>query len=184
MWPAVFFLRVEGEKSLPEEIQLIEQRLCFYCGYPTGQSERAIGDHFPIPKACGGTATVHACWACHNTKDNLSIEKVFYGIPGFYRGLTGRDSGYGFKFFEIARLLLTACLDESVKVVCSNWDILNREQRIVLARLIHNGYAMRSIGKKPKLSPTFCSSLVEAHRESFRLKEMDEARSNCEEGEA
>lgn len=44
---------------------------CHYCEcLLAGQHEH---DHFPIPKACGGTATVCACINCHSLKDRQTL---------------------------------------------------------------------------------------------------------------
>lgn len=45
---------------------------CFYCDtlLSAGQLET---DHFPIPEACGGIATVRCCVACHDMKDRFAV---------------------------------------------------------------------------------------------------------------
>src|SRR5262245_54527242 len=47
---------------------------CFYCGGVVAERMGA-GDHFPKPKATGGTATVHCCVSCHDMKDRFRFEK-------------------------------------------------------------------------------------------------------------
>lgn len=49
-----------------------EHEQCFYCnGLVAGDGE---GDHFPIPRNCGGTATVPCCTSCHDMKDRFNID--------------------------------------------------------------------------------------------------------------
>ena len=45
---------------------------CFYCG--ASISGCGVGDHFPIPKSCGGNATVPCCVSCHDMKDRFSVD--------------------------------------------------------------------------------------------------------------
>ena len=49
-----------------------EAEECFYCGALV--SGRGQGDHFPMPKNCGGTATVPCCVSCHDMKDRYSAD--------------------------------------------------------------------------------------------------------------
>jgi 5-methylcytosine-specific restriction endonuclease McrA len=44
---------------------------CFYCGACV--SGNGVGDHFPIPKSCGGTETVPCCESCHDMKDRFDL---------------------------------------------------------------------------------------------------------------
>ena len=47
--------------------------VCFYCGaLVSGSGE---GDHFPLPKACGGARTVPCCVSCHDMKDRYTIDQ-------------------------------------------------------------------------------------------------------------
>ena len=45
--------------------------ICFYC--ENALSSRHEHDHFPVPKGCGGTATVAACINCHDLKDRVTL---------------------------------------------------------------------------------------------------------------
>lgn len=49
-----------------------EAEECFYCGALV--SGRGQGDHFPIPKNCGGTVTITCCVSCHDMKDRFSLD--------------------------------------------------------------------------------------------------------------
>ena len=48
-----------------------EADICFYCGACI--SGNGKGDHFPLPKNCGGTVTVPCCLSCHDMKDRFSV---------------------------------------------------------------------------------------------------------------
>lgn len=37
-------------------------------------SGKGVGDHFPLPKSCGGVATVDCCESCHDMKDRFNFE--------------------------------------------------------------------------------------------------------------
>lgn len=47
--------------------------VCFYCGMPV--SVRHEHDHFPVPRALGGTETVTACLNCHDLKDRWPLSR-------------------------------------------------------------------------------------------------------------
>ncbi len=49
-----------------------EHQVCFYCDALV--SGNGVGDHFPIPKNCGGTETVPCCVSCHDMKDRFNLE--------------------------------------------------------------------------------------------------------------
>jgi len=53
-----------------------DERQCYYCGCNVrkgwGAGEK---DHFPIPKAAGGTAMVWSCCSCHDMKDRFPLDK-------------------------------------------------------------------------------------------------------------
>lgn len=48
-----------------------EQEYCFYCSalVKGRKGNPRLGDHFPIPYACGGVITVPCCRSCHEMKD-------------------------------------------------------------------------------------------------------------------
>lgn len=46
---------------------------CHYCDAPLVR--RHEHDHFPIPKAAGGTEMVPACMNCHEMKDRMPLEQ-------------------------------------------------------------------------------------------------------------
>lgn len=50
-----------------------KHQVCFYCDALV--SGNGVGDHFPIPKNCGGTETVPCCVSCHDMKDRFNLEK-------------------------------------------------------------------------------------------------------------
>ena len=45
---------------------------CLYCAMPL--SKRHEHDHFPIPKAAGGTDTYCVCLNCHDLKDRVPLD--------------------------------------------------------------------------------------------------------------
>lgn len=45
---------------------------CFYCGALVS-GRKSQGDHFPIPKSCGGKQTVPCCQSCHDMKDRFDF---------------------------------------------------------------------------------------------------------------
>lgn len=45
---------------------------CFYCDTLISNNSGS-GDHFPIPKDCGGKTTVPACLSCHDMKDRFKL---------------------------------------------------------------------------------------------------------------
>lgn len=49
------------------------RKQCFYCNAIITESD-GRGDHFPIPKSCGGNITVNCCKVCHEMKDLISID--------------------------------------------------------------------------------------------------------------
>ncbi len=49
-----------------------ESEQCFYCGALV--KEKNMGDHFPIPKHCGGKESVVCCKSCHQMKDSFTLE--------------------------------------------------------------------------------------------------------------
>ena len=49
-------------------------RTCVYCDCAYSTSRSAPGDHFPIPKRHGGTATVDCCVQCHSLKDRMKLD--------------------------------------------------------------------------------------------------------------
>jgi hypothetical protein len=51
---------------------MTKRQQCFYChGLVAGNG---VGDHFPIPKNCGGTETVPCCSSCHDMKDRFALD--------------------------------------------------------------------------------------------------------------
>ena len=48
-----------------------EPPVCFYCGACV--SGKGKGDHFPLPRNCGGTLTVPCCESCHDMKDRYAV---------------------------------------------------------------------------------------------------------------
>lgn len=54
---------------------------CFYCRAPLFNC-RIERDHFPIPKAAGGAATVPACQPCHDLKDRIDWRDVPLEMKG------------------------------------------------------------------------------------------------------
>lgn len=126
---------------------------CFYCGYPTGHGKGSPGDHFPVPEACGGTDTVQACWACHNLKDNLSLERIAFGMPEFIRELT--ISGNADLFFSLIGHAVSSPLESLHVLAIKNWAGLGRAQRILIGRILHDGYIARQKGVKFAISADF-----------------------------
>lgn len=51
---------------------MIEYPRCHYCGQAVLE-KHSRGDHWPVPKRYGGTATVPCCQPCHKAKDTLSL---------------------------------------------------------------------------------------------------------------
>ena len=49
-------------------------RTSVYCDCVYSTSRSALGDHFPIPKRYGGTATVDCCVQCHSLKDRIQFD--------------------------------------------------------------------------------------------------------------
>lgn len=66
---------------------------CFYCDVVFSTARSAEGDHFPVPRRHGGKQTVPCCRACHELKDNLSmndwslqmVAEVVKDVPRFNR---------------------------------------------------------------------------------------------------
>ncbi|MEU8270814.1 hypothetical protein AB0B89_27110 [Sphaerisporangium sp. NPDC049002] len=63
---------------------------CHYCDAPLVR--RHEHDHFPIPKAAGGTETVPACMNCHEMKDRMPFDQwnptfAADGLMGLLGGL-------------------------------------------------------------------------------------------------
>ena len=50
----------------------IPSKQCFYCGALV--SRNGEGDHFPLPRCAGGTATVPCCESCHDMKDRFALD--------------------------------------------------------------------------------------------------------------
>lgn len=51
----------------------LKKKTCFYCDAIFTISSSAPGDHFPVPKRLGGTATVPCCRECHSLKDRIGL---------------------------------------------------------------------------------------------------------------
>ena len=51
----------------------MEKKYCFYCDAVIAENS-SIGDHFPIPKRCGGKVIIPCCRSCHDMKDRVSIK--------------------------------------------------------------------------------------------------------------
>lgn len=49
------------------------EKVCFYCGALVSNGSTGVGDHFPVSKRHGGTATVDCCLSCHDMKDRYSL---------------------------------------------------------------------------------------------------------------
>ena len=68
-----------------------QHKVCFYCGALVGGN--GAGDHFPLPKSCGGDLTVPCCLSCHDMKDRFIlsdwpvewVEKVVGDFPKLSR---------------------------------------------------------------------------------------------------
>jgi hypothetical protein len=87
---------------------------CFYCG--GNAVRRAEMDHFPVPKALGGTETVRACQACHDLKDRLRL--VDWPLEVFAQAwgeLNEVAEAGGFLGLVLAKLLAVAMREEARK---------------------------------------------------------------------
>jgi hypothetical protein len=130
--------------------------LCFYCDYPTGHTSIATGDHFPVPESCGGTETVHACWACHNLKDNISIDQIVFTMPHLLLEITTGNSKV---FLELVKQLFSLPSDTFYHFTLQHWQELSRFQRIMIARAIHDWHVGIKYGVKPNINTAFIQAL-------------------------
>lgn len=126
-----------------------ESKVCHYCGYPTGHGKHAIGDHFPIPGAAGGNATVPACWACHNLKDNISVEKLLFEFGNLVDTELHINNPFAINICEV----FTRQMIELPALSKQAWPLLNRLQRIIFGRIV----AMRYLSESEQTSVSLSS---------------------------
>lgn len=117
-----------------EKGQTDECLRCFYCDGLLAPSHEH--DHFPVPKARGGTQVVPACSNCHDLKDrtrfgDYPMAEVLSALRELMPFYSGSPSA-GTSAPELVQDMATG-LDELG--ILLHWRQLSNETRIVYAKL-------------------------------------------------